>query len=195
MAAGTTTSGEARERPIVRRRRSLIAAWLPLVLALAVPIEAGARERWGPFRGTVVDGDTGEPIVGAVVLVTWWELHGIGFIGERFFDAREAVTGPDGRFEVPRLGGWKLSVQPPRFHIFTPGYVWDTELVTPPDAERFVAPTLVKMRRLKTREERLKNLPTRPSIPDEKMRQFTRALNVEYQALGFSPYPVPGEIK
>jgi len=153
--------------------------------------EAGARERWGPFRGQVVDVETGQPIAGAVMLVVWWELHGIGFIGERFYEAREAVTDAEGRFEVPRLGPpWALSVQPPRFHLFAPGYERERDIVTPPDGERFVVPTVVSMRPLKTKEERRRHIGGRlpAGVPDEKMPEFIRAIDKERSSLGLGTY-------
>ena len=127
--------------------------------AVGLIAAAPASERWGPFRGQVVDLETGEPIPGAVALAVWWKIR-LSFVhGTReFYDAREAVTGPDGAFEIPRLLGplWILGVQPAEITLFAPGYKWQATVVTPPDGQRFVAPTIVQMRRLKTREELLK---------------------------------------
>ncbi len=150
--------------------------------------EPSAREKWGPFRGQVVDVETGQPIAGVVVLAVWWELYGIAFIGERFYEAREAVTGADGRFEIPRLSEGALSVQPPRFHLFAPGYVPHADIVTPPNGEPFVDPTVTQMRRLKTKGELLKKSRGYPSgIPEEKMPEFLKAINIERAMLGLSP--------
>src|SRR3989304_2541236 len=85
----------------------------------------------GPGLSGGGGGGPGQPIAGAVMLVVWWELHGIGFIGERFYEAREAVTDAEGRFEVPPLGPpWALSVPPPRVHLFAPGYERQGEVGT-----------------------------------------------------------------
>ena len=97
--------------------------------AVGLSATAPASERWGSFRGQVVDVETGQPIAGAVALAIWWEVvpslvHGT----QKFYDAREALTGPDGRFEIPRLSvpPWQLGVQPqrsislPRATLLTP---------------------------------------------------------------------------
>src|SRR5207249_575775 len=61
-------------------------------------------EKWGPFRGQIVDAETGQPIVGAVVLVVWWEAVFTPIqTNRKFYDAREALTDAEGRFEAPRL--------------------------------------------------------------------------------------------
>lgn len=143
-----------------------------LLLSLALPGGAAAVEKWGPFRGQLVDVETGQPIAGAAVLVTWWK----GILNpvqgaEKFYDAR-------------------FGILPPKFTVFAPGYVHVGTVVTPPDADFFVAPTVVQMRRLKTREERrnyiLGRLPG--GVPHEKMPGFIRALNQELAALGQGTY-------
>lgn len=172
-------------------RRQISVILLSGLVLLAVVAESHAREKWGPFRGQVVDLETGQPIAGAVALAVWWRIiptpvHGT----EEFYDAREAVTGPDGRFEISRLSAppWTLGVQPAQITVFAPGYAWQATLVTPPGGEEFVAPTVVQMRRLKTREELLKKSRGYPSgIPEEKMREFLKAINVERAMLGLKP--------
>ncbi len=190
----------------VRRGLSLSVSFLLLaVLGLASDIEAQRKwkspfegEKWGPFRGQLIDVETGQPIAGAVILVVWWEAVFTPIQTNReFYDAREAVTDADGRFEVPRYAPpfFTFRFFRPDIIYFAPGYAAHSEVVTPPDGEPFVDPTVIQLRRLKTREERIKSLPSRPSIPVEKMPQFIRAMNVERLAVGFSPYPIPGEAK
>jgi len=92
---------------------------------------------------------------------------------------------------VPRLGPpWALSVQPPRFHLFAPGYERERDIVTPPDGERFVVPTVVSMRPLKTKEERRRHIGGRlpAGVPDEKMPEFIRAIDKERSSLGLGTY-------
>jgi hypothetical protein len=138
---------------------------------------------------------TEQPIAGAVILVVWWEVCGI-FGQECFVEAREAVTGADGRFRIPRLAGlrWKLGVQPPTIHAFAPGYVAEAEIVAPITGEVYVDPTVLQMRRLKTREALIRKDSSRPArVPLEKMQELTRAVNVERSMLGFDALPLVDE--
>jgi hypothetical protein len=173
----------------MKTRIGRIGVAVPLVLlalAVALATEAGAREKWGPFQGQVVDVETEQPIAGAVILVTWWEVCGL-FGQSCFVEAREAVTGADGRFRIARLTGfgWNLAIQPPQIDAFAPGYVPVAEIVTPVSGEIYVDPTVLQMRRLKTREEILKKSrgPSR-LIPEGKMPQFLRAVESGYEMLG-----------
>ncbi len=105
---------------------------LPLPLAAGLLLLAGAAAAgdhdptWGPFRGRIVDADTGQPIPGAVAIVVWLQnlpspVHG----RLTYFDARAAVAGPDGAFEIPRRSRplWSARIDPPRFDYTAPGYV------------------------------------------------------------------------
>jgi len=66
----------------------------------ACTIPWGAR---GQFSGTVVDGEAGEPIEGAVAIVVWTKCFFLAMDAcgsPRPHGLREAVTGPDGRFSL-----------------------------------------------------------------------------------------------
>jgi len=124
--------------------------------------------RRGPFGGQLVDVETGQPIACATVAAVWWDQYPLGL---KFYDAREAISGEDGRFEIPRLDIplTKLSVGAPQLHFLAPGYLppgyYTTPgepasaahiiryRVTPPEGQPFVAPTVVPMRRIRTGEE------------------------------------------
>lgn len=155
----------------------------------APPVEA--LEKWGPFRGQLVDVETGRPIVGAAVLVVWYEAVPTPVqTNQKFYDARETVTDAEGRFEVARLSPpfFSFRIFPPQLSYFAPGYVAQAEVVTPPDGQPFVAPTVVQMRRLKTREELWQKSRGWPAmVPPEKMREFIKAVNMERGLLGLSP--------
>lgn len=175
-----------------RPRCRWIAVWATLGLAIAAPGTSEARENWGPFKGQVVDVEADQPIAGAVVLVTWWEAVPTPVqTNERFYDAREAVTDAEGRFEVPRLSPpfFRFRIFPPRFRVFAPGYKPVGHVVTPPEGQPYVAPTVIRMRRMETRKERLEYLGrVRPFIPLEKMPRLTDAVNRERRSLGLQPY-------
>lgn len=153
--------------------------------------EAGqAPEKWGPFRGQIVDVETGKPIPDAAILVVWWEaiFSPTGHPTRKFYDARETVTDSEGHFQVPRLSVplWKFGIQPAEVMVFAPSYVVHAEVVKPPDGQPFVDPTVVQMRRLKSREQLLKKSRSRPGgVPLYEMIEFTKAINVERKMLGF----------
>jgi hypothetical protein len=181
-----------RER--IRRYRS-VALWLGIILATVWGLSWGlGREQWGPLRGQIVDMETGKPIVGAAVLVVWWKDVFNPVQGARkFYDGRETMTDTQGRFEVPRRlpALFWLFIRKPQLTYFAPGYVAHAVTVTPPDGRPFVDPTVVQMRRLKTRAELLQKSRGYPSaIPPDKMREFLKAINIESQMLGLKPIPI-----
>lgn len=139
----------------------------------------------------MVDLETGQPIEGAVALAVWWEVVPTPVQGNsRFYDGREAVTGPDGRFEIARgVPFWNLGVQPPAFYLFAPGYQVHADIVTPPDGQPLIDPTIVQMRRLRTREERIDNLRrySLAGVPEAKKSRLLEAVSRERVALGLSP--------
>lgn len=133
-------------------------ALLLLVLVVVSGCRGGA-EQWGPFRGQVMDAETGEPISGAHVMVLWVRaapsLHSIW----QFYDAQETVTGADGRFELARETRVLTAfVRGPEISVFAPGYMMQAPDVTPAGGRAYVDPTIVTMRLLKTRAERCANL-------------------------------------
>jgi hypothetical protein len=74
----------------------------------------------GPYKGKVIDLETGEPIEGAVVTAVWTLTH-------RFCDAKETVTDRNGGFILPK--GFCFSLWPftkiyfPWVVVFKPGYL------------------------------------------------------------------------
>jgi hypothetical protein len=170
-----------------------------LLLAALIGLRLLARAQgplgWGPTRGQFVDAETGAPIPGVAVLAFWWKavLSPIGHPTRTFYDAKEAVSDVQGRFEVAGIWVpiWTLGVQPSQLHFFAPGYAFDSQVVTPPDGVPYEAPTVVKMRRLKTRDELLRKSRSRPGgVPLEKMIEFTKAINVEREMLRLGPLSI-----
>ena len=157
---------------------------------------APASERWGPFQEQVVDLETGQPIPGAVLAVWWKVVPNLVAGTQEFYAAREAITGPDGRFEIPRLSvpPWQLGVQPGQVTLFAPGDKWEATVVTPPDGQEFVDSTVAQMRRLKTPEEHRKaswHLPP-GGVPHEKMPNLLKALNRQLSGKETEPYSLGG---
>jgi hypothetical protein len=141
-------------------------AALLLLVLLATGGCRGGAEQWGPFRGQVVDAETGQPISGAHVMVAWERdnpnpVHWT----QSFHDAHETVTDASGRFEIPRERRLpSILVRGPRFAAFAPGYVAEAEDVTPPGGRPYVDATILRMRRLGTLEERCQHIPGSPGI-------------------------------
>lgn len=152
--------------------------WLLLVLLAAAGCRSGAGQ-WGPFYGRMVDAETGAPVAGGHVMVSWERnrpnpVHWT----QSFYDAQETVTDADGRFEIPRLRRFfTVLVGAPRFSAFAPGYVAESEQVVSAGGQLYVDDTVLKMRRLKTREEQCERLPGGPSVDaGAKAIQFDRAV-------------------
>jgi len=163
-------------------------ASLLVVLMLSTGCRFGA-EQWGPFRGRMVDAETGAPIAGAHFMVSWERdnpnpVHWT----QSFYDAQEAVTGADGRFEIPpHTRFFPLLVREPRFGAFAPGYVAESEAALSPGGRLYVDETVLRMRRLQTRKEQCARLPGGPSIDaSQKVTLFYRAVQAYRSELSCS---------
>jgi hypothetical protein len=82
------------------------AACGPLVEKAPFPVRPDSvrpADLLGPYDGIVVDADTERPIAGALVAASWAFERGVGF--QAPLAAQEVVieTGPDGRYQIPRL--------------------------------------------------------------------------------------------
>lgn len=149
----------------------------------------------GPFQNQYIDAESGRPIEGAVFLVVWHSVtpNFVSGGSEQFVDAREAVSGPDGRVEIPVLGGviWRIGLGR-RFYEFVPGYghARDTVQVTPTDGRPYIDATTTFMRRLRTRQERCEEA-HRPLLPSsarqDQMPRYTSAVSAERDSLKCGP--------
>jgi hypothetical protein len=178
-----------------------------LLMGLLGPGPAFAE---GPWKAQVVDAETGEPLEGVVVLMYWvtYTSSWAGWAGGDFHDAEEVVTGPDGRFVVPRrlvftLIPWKKVSR--EMVIFKPGYGqwrfrearqwdklprWESKAKFEEAWKRFEGEGVVlELSPLKTREERLKfydgpygHAPT--LVPPERTRRLDEARDTEARYLG-----------
>jgi len=168
----------------------------------------------GPWRGTIVDAETKQPLEGVVVFALWNERYGSigGYAGGGYCDSEEVVTGADGRFTIRRL---KRSFNPfsiiqgPDFTIYKPGYGrWhfqgDEEWLTLRGDElnrsvnavwqRFnsEAAVVIELTPLKTRDARMNFLKKTLSLPStdtpaDRFPKFLEAVNQEHGALGLQP--------
>lgn len=154
----TASVSSAARRSRWPRRLGIAVGVLVLLLTFGGWLQG--QEQWGPFRGRIVDAETGAPIADANVMVTWYAyVPNFADTVSRFYDAKETVTDAEGRFEIPRLWRlWTINVREPGVGFFAPGYIIERVEVSPPDGDRFIDSTVVKMRPLKTREERCQPL-------------------------------------
>ncbi len=150
------------------------------------------------FEGKVVDLDTREPIVGAVVLVidhrTGASPAGSRTIAENW---REALTDDKGEFHVPKFVEWfgdKRGYLRGKVEIFKPGYgtLWHKRAEAIgvnkswPPSGRFI---IYALPRLETRQERERNIALVFDVPWQQCPNFLRLFNEESIYLGHAPLP------
>ncbi len=127
------------------------------IFTLIMPITSYAGSI-GPYSGSVIDGQTGEPIEGASVFLYWTKLVPRLFeAGSEMIDLRMVYTGKKGRYEIPSLfagigpGGRLESTV---VIIYEPGYqayiktIWHDNLYSEPDQEFKEQNNMVKLRRI-----------------------------------------------
>jgi len=139
----------------------------------------------GPYKGRVIDAETKEPIVGAVVLAVWYRrAPGLGGPSQGFLDAEETLTDKNGEFVIGEHppaslipGTW---VDGPNITIFYPNYGYFPRYqVTPRQppggykgllAEMEKHPVVIELPSLKTRQEKLEayRLVNPVEVPNEK---------------------------
>ena len=154
-----------------------------------------------PFEGKVINAETKQPIPGAAVLAVYYgEYATIQGANTYPVDTQETVTDENGEFKVPELKEWfgKRPSAPVEANliIFKPGYgafprhsgtkaVGENKSWPPPSKY-----TVYELPKLKTREERARNLPLRPRIARSKYKALLRLINEERKYLGFDEIPL-----
>jgi hypothetical protein len=187
--------------------RQLLAR-LGVGLLVTFVLGAGVGEAAGPWKGQIVDRDTGHPIPGAVVLAIWTE-RSRDFIHpeDHFHSAFEAVSDEDGRFVIPQHHAVPTkpltAIRGPQIVIFKGGYggwafqggpyyplIEDTYVRKQRIArawEQFENDGVgVELARRMDRRERLNWMGlVRPlHVPDDKMPRLLEALDAEAVSLG-----------
>jgi hypothetical protein len=153
------------------------------IIVVAFWVDDTSVRQWGPFTGTVVDADTGQPIQGAIFMVTWMRAMPPFLHNEQMFDdARLAVADREGRFEIPRreppyfasvVMGVLLACMAPGYEAYSRG--------------REAQEPIVHMRRLKTERSSESRSSDLLSIPEAKRRQLTEQANEIRRTLGMRP--------
>jgi hypothetical protein len=151
----------------------------------------------GPYRGRVVDAETGLVIPGAVVVLVWSRVVAtIVQSNTYFYEACEVLTDANGEFVIdPRTveSDAPSKVLRPYLDAFHPGYASVRSPVFRPRGSitGTLADTEVRIAlpRLSTREERLRAIESFPdsSVPDGRLPNATRLLNAERRNLDLRP--------
>ena len=186
------------------------------ILALALALVAAAlfapdAHAAGPWRATIVDAETGQPLEGVVVVAafTKYTKHLAGTAGGEYYGSDEVVTGPDGRFEIPARNLWNpirvFTEVRVEFTIAKPGYGRAKTRPTPEQREEWgwgqglswtaileKESVILEMPPLKTREARhaYYRAPGRTvdlRVPRALIPKFVEAENQERAYLGLSP--------
>ncbi|MBI5099610.1 MAG: hypothetical protein HZB30_10275 [Nitrospirae bacterium] len=158
----------------------------------------------GPWKGRIIDIETKEPLEGAVVVAVWervWKTPAGGVAD--FYEIKEVLTNQEGNYEMPSYTPINLLpilsyIRGPEFTIFKPGYlslsgrhldenVIDNSAEFKRDEKLYrLAPGIIELPKLKTREERLMAMPG-PIGEDsgyKKQKLFIQLLNEENKNLG-----------
>jgi hypothetical protein len=97
-------------------------AWVVLIF-VGLSLPGCTRYSAAPIVARVVDAETGQPVVGANVLVTWELENHFGGLEERgrgLMTQLEAVTDTEGRFRIPAWGPQIIPVREPPFSMLSP---------------------------------------------------------------------------
>ncbi|MEW6713839.1 MAG: hypothetical protein AB1306_01950 [Nitrospirota bacterium] len=174
-----------------------------IVYILAIAVENNSAFAAGPWEGRIIDIETKEPLEGVVVLAVWQRAYRTP-TGEDtyFYDAKEVLTDKAGKFEIPSYSPINLLpiisvIREPEFTIFKPGYLslssrhLDENVIDKPTEFKIygkiykLAPGVIELPKLKTREERLRNLPSGPTdVGAKKLPLFYKVVNEENKNLG-----------
>jgi hypothetical protein len=156
----------------------------------------------GPYRGKVVELETGNPIEGAVVAAEWTIEPFVHT--ERVCDAQETVTDKNGEFELPKASCTShplAQMYKPRVVVFKPRYLGYLPIGNNPEEMRIKMPSftgnefkdekqyyVIKLGKPKTREERELTYENASFSDDETRRKLPvllRLLKEERKNLGF----------
>lgn len=150
------------------------------------------------YRGQVLNAETKEPLVGAVVLAIWYREVPVAPHGPAvdYHDALEILTDAQGEFTIPAKTHLTTigKIREPELVIYYPGYgYYNYFQVHPIGKEITVAYQqrffYVELRRWKSREEQIRNVPPIgiSRVPGAKVPNLSRLVNKELQGLGLQP--------
>ena len=175
-----------------------------LLFFIILPFSLTAiTHKYGPYRGKVVDAESGKPIEGAAVyMVFTTKSPNPGGATWHYAGAAETLTDANGEFELTYRAfvfhPFCLWEYLPLQQIFKPGYgifpMHKSSSITPEPDPYFIPEkqfVTIRLPKLKTKEERIENLywirPGPSDVPYEKRKHFNKLENQERINLGFSP--------
>jgi len=194
----------------IRRLPAVIALMLLILAAgsgrgLAEDEDAPLRISAGPYRGTVIDEKTGQPLPSVAVVILWQRLDDQIEGLRRLSAARETFTNESGEF-VHDVAAIERRLPPrtfaPRILIYRPGYASlpSTPQLFPPGvpASRFAGPGAeVRLAPLTDYEDRAEALNTFVGMlnaaqlfPSPDLPETGELIRFEVRALG-APPPTP----
>lgn len=158
----------------------------------------------GPYKGKVIDAETGNPLEGAAVVAIYNVMqYFMGpDAGEVFSDVKEVVTNENGDFYIPshtwihlypfaKKGTTSFLIFKPEFCVFpSPMYFKiypesDLKVALSTMVEFFRKGMTIKLPKLKTKEKRLENLPSPVGERGDwkKQKWFIKLINEERKSL------------
>ncbi|HAG49758.1 MAG TPA: hypothetical protein DCL42_00270 [Deltaproteobacteria bacterium] len=148
---------------------------------------------FGPFQGKILDAETKEPIEGVVVLIEWcqYRLSSL-FENTIFYDAQETLTDKNGEFYISGIwivNPWTRLMVVADVIIYKSGYgtvdgidlhgPWKSFLEREWGAPKGTyilkvenGKPVIILEKVTDVEERRKNIPSEPSVPDGKYHQL-----------------------
>ena len=174
--------------------------WMAILLFITITSISCKPDRYdGPYRGKVIDAETGKPIEGVVVLGVWYkEISTAGGGVSSYYDAKETVTDKDGEFEIEGvkrkiftyIGQMNVLIFKAGYE-YVGSYEWDTLKVDPRKITWEGEKPIIPLRKLTMEERRARHV-DKETVPDDKQRMLINELNKEYKVLGIPPYPEGG---
>lgn len=177
--------------------KSLLAKIIISILSLSITTSCYASRVDGPYKGRVIDAETGKPIEGVVVLGTWdREYLSPGGAVHSFYDAQETVTDKNGNFEIKGLGRLIMSnIIPMDVLIFKAGYQpigngpWESLSVNGGLLDKKVSwegdRAIIPLEKLTTEGRRSPlTFPTHPDAPEDKIKHMMNEIQTERQSRG-----------
>lgn len=195
-------------RKFLRERSSFFVTTFLTFILLVLFLWSCVPHHDGPYKGRVVDLETGEPIEGAVIAAEWMVEAFVH--SERICDMKESVSNKDGEFEVPvgRCTSHPFAeMYKPWVVIFKPGYLGYPPLGNTPEERKAHMPDftgkefrdkrqyyIVRLGKSKSLQERKFTLTDAESffIHDEALKKLPALLkltNQESKYLGLGERP------
>jgi hypothetical protein len=163
-------------------------------------------EAAGPWRGQVVDAQTGQPLEGVVVLAVWEKVRpGVIHMARDFHDVDEVVTDAEGHFVIPTRNlspaNPFVEIEGPKLNMFKGGYgqwqfrtTWQSEQQLgsfKAAMKRFgEAGAVFELPPLEARDARrrfLSHASLTGEIPFERVPRYLQAINQERRLFRLEP--------